>query len=81
VIRNKLGLHARPAALFVQTASQYKCEVQVTKDSETVDGKSIIEIMTLAAHEGSAIKILTRGSDAKAAMDGLTSLIESNFGE
>ena len=80
-IQNKLGLHARPAALFVQTANQFSCDVEVTKDGETVDGKSIMGIMTLAAHQGAVIRVRTRGKDAQEAMEALAKLIESDFGE
>ena len=81
VIQNKLGLHARPAALFVQTANLFKCEVEVRKGQETVNGKSIMGIMTLAAGSGTAIIVRTYGEDAQEAMDEISKLIESNFGE
>lgn len=81
VIQNKLGLHARPAALFVQTANQFECEIEVTKEDETVDGKSIMGIMTLAAHQGCPIRVKATGPDAQAAMESLSALIEGDFGE
>jgi phosphotransferase system HPr (HPr) family protein len=81
VIHNKLGLHARPAALFVQTANRFNCEVQVTKGRQKVNGKSIMGIMTLAAGNGTAITVRMEGSDAAEAMAELTKLIVNNFGE
>lgn len=81
VITNKLGLHARPAALFVQTANRFESLVEVVKEDLQVDGKSIMGIMTLAAEVGSPVIIRTTGKDAEAAMEALAKLIESNFGE
>ncbi|HXV28689.1 MAG TPA: HPr family phosphocarrier protein [bacterium] len=80
VIRNKLGLHARPAALFVQTANRFQSDVQVSKGRQKVNGKSIMGIMTLAVGAGSAITIRTEGVDAAKAMAELNKLISSNFG-
>lgn len=81
VISNKLGLHARPAALFVQTANRFVSDIEVRKGRQKVNGKSIMGIMTLAAGKGAAITVMTSGPDAKAAMDELSRLFESNFGE
>ena len=81
IIKNKLGLHARPAALLVQTANRFKCEVEILKGRQKVNGKSIMGIMTLAAGSGTALTLRTQGEDAAAAMDELLRLIESNFGE
>lgn len=81
LITNKLGLHARPAALFVQTANHYDAQIEVFKDDLQADGKSIMGIMTLAAEVGSSIKIRATGKDAGQAIDALAKLIESNFGE
>ena len=81
VIGGKLGLHARPAAIFVQTANRFEALVEVEKDDQKVDGKSIMGIMTLAAEMGSSITVRTTGKDAAAAMEALGQLIESNFGE
>jgi len=80
-ISNKLGLHARPAALFVQTANRFEALVEVRKEDLTVDGKSIMGIMTLAAEMGSLILVRVTGKDAEMAMEALAKLIESNFGE
>ena len=81
VIGSKLGLHARPAAVFVQTANRFEASVEVQKEDLKVDGKSIMGIMTLAAQMGSSITVRVAGKDAAAAMEALTQLIESNFGE
>lgn len=81
LIQNRLGLHARPAALFVQMANQFKSEIGVRKGRERVNGKSIMGIMTLAAGRGTQITIDAIGADAKEAIASLTKLIRSNFGE
>jgi len=80
-IQNKLGLHARPAALFVQTANRYKSSIEVEKEGEKVNGKSIMGIMTLAAGIGTTITIKVTGADAQEAMKEIEELFESNFGE
>ncbi len=80
-IRNKLGLHARPAAVFVQTASKFVSSVEIRKDDTNVDGKSIMGIMGLAAEMGSSITLRISGADADAALAALGKLIESDFGE
>ena len=81
VIGSKLGLHARPAALFVQTANRFNCDVEVRKGRQKVNGKSIMGIMTLAAGAGAAITVRVSGSDAKQALEELGKLFESKFGE
>ena len=81
VIGSKLGLHARPAAVFVQTANRFEAAIEVQKEELKVDGKSIMGIMTLAAEMGSSITVRASGKDAAMAMEALAKLIESNFGE
>jgi phosphocarrier protein len=81
MVSNKLGIHARPAALFVRTASQFKCEVLVEKDGETVNGKSIMGLMMLAAGPGSRIRVQAEGADAKQATDALATLVNDKFNE
>jgi len=76
VIRNKQGLHARPAALFVQIASKFESDITVRKDQEEVNGKSIMGLMTLAAEKGSVIHIRIQGPDAKEAMRELEKIIK-----
>lgn len=80
-IQNKLGLHARPAALFVQTASKYTSEIKVEKDGEEVNGKSILGLMSLAAAYHDVITLMAEGEDESKAVEGLGELIESKFGE
>lgn len=80
-IVNKLGLHARPAAALVQTASAYKASIKILKDSQEVDGKSIMGIMTLAAGCESELRLLADGEDEVDAMNALAKLIEDGFGE
>ncbi|MEM2122518.1 MAG: HPr family phosphocarrier protein [Candidatus Bathyarchaeia archaeon] len=81
VLRNKVGLHARPAALFVQTAKQFKCLIRVKKDYLDADAKSILDVLSLGAEQGSAITIFTDGEDAETALRSLVNLINTNFGE
>jgi phosphocarrier protein len=80
-IRNKMGMHARPAAQFVKRASKYKCNVWVEKDDEPVNGKSIMGLMMLAAGRGETIKIIADGNDAEAAVADLEELVASGFGD
>ena len=81
VIRNKLGLHARPAALFVRTANRFQSEITIQKGKHKVNGKSIMGVMMLAAGPGSHITIRIVGSDAQRAMGEIEKLIDHNFGE
>ena len=80
-IINKLGLHARAAAKFVQVASGFQSEINVHSGHREVSGKSIMGIMMLAAGKGSEIEIITIGSDEDAAMSALEDLINNRFGE
>lgn len=72
---HRQGLHARPAALFVQTAKRFACRVTVKKGRKIVDGKSIMGLLTLAAHAGARIVIVTDGADAAEALDQLARLV------
>lgn len=80
-IRNKLGLHARAAALFVQLANKFDSEVLVRKGDQEVNGKSIMGILILAATQGSKVTLRVEGSDAEAALMSLGDLIDRGFGE
>ncbi|WP_373741827.1 HPr family phosphocarrier protein [Neisseria sp.] len=80
-IINKLGLHARASSKFTQTASQFACDVWVTKDGKRVNGKSIMGLMMLAAAKGSVVELETDGADEAAAMQALADLINDYFGE
>jgi len=81
VIRNRNGLHARPAAMFVKVANRYRAELWVEKDGERVNGKSIMGLMMLAAGKGSTLKLILEGTDAEKVATELQELIESRFGE
>jgi phosphocarrier protein HPr len=80
-IINKLGLHARAAARFVQTASGFNCDIHVKHGNREVNGKSIMGVMMLAAGKGSVIEIIAAGKDEEAALDKLEELILDRFGE
>ena len=80
-IINKLGLHARAAAKFVQVASHYTAEITLKKDSKEVNGKSIMGVMMLAAGQGTKLTLVTEGEEAEEAMQALTDLINDYFGE
>ena len=80
-IKNKLGLHARPAALFVKTASSFNSKIEVCRDDTVIDGKSIMGLMMLAAESGSKLKLIIDGDDEERAMEKLVKLIEENFNE
>jgi phosphocarrier protein HPr len=80
-IKNKLGLHARAAALWVQTAARFESDIQVTKEEQTVDGKSILGLMMLAAAQGSTIEVRACGPQAAEALKALEELVEQKFNE
>src|SRR5580765_1267506 len=80
-VLNRLGLHARPAANFVRIASRYRSEIWVSKEGEEVNGKSIMGLMTLAAGQGSKLRLRCEGPDADKALEDLEGLIKSNFNE
>src|SRR5437660_10862327 len=81
VVRNKLGIHARPAAMFVKTANRFSCEVFVEKDGEKVNGKSIMGLMMLAAGPGSKLTVHAQGHDASQALAELEILFKRKFDE
>ena len=80
-IVNRLGLHARPAAMFVRIASRHRAEIWVAKEGEEVNGKSIMGLMMLAAGQGSKLRIRCDGPDADKAMEELEELIKVGFNE
>ena len=80
-IMNRLGLHARPSAMFVKICSRFKCDIWVEKDGEQVNGKSIMGLMMLAAGQGSKLMIRCEGPDADRALEELEGLIASKFNE
>ncbi|OGR86507.1 MAG: phosphocarrier protein HPr [Elusimicrobia bacterium RIFCSPLOWO2_01_FULL_60_11] len=80
-VQNRLGLHARPASLFVQTTNKYKSKVRVMKDAMEVDGKSIMGLLMLAAPMGTVLKITAEGEDESDVIEHLKKLFKSRFGE
>jgi len=78
---NKLGIHARPAALFVKTANRFQCDIFVEKDGEKINGKSIMGLMMLAAGPGSKLIIHAQGPDASAAIAEIEALVKRKFDE
>ncbi len=80
-IINRLGMHARPAAMFVRAASRYRCEVWVKKGDEEINGKSIMGLMMLAAGQGSKLRIRCEGPDAEKALEEIEQLINARFNE
>ena len=80
-ILNKMGLHARPAAMFVRTANKHRAEIWVEKDGEQVNGKSIMGLMMLAAGQGTKLMLSAEGVDAEKAIRELELLIEKRFDE
>jgi len=80
-IKNKQGLHARPAAIFVQIANKFDSDIKVRKDNEEVSGKSIMGILMLAAEEGSIVCIKATGPDAQKAVDELEKILITQTGD
>jgi len=78
---NKLGIHARPAALFVKTANRFVCDIFVEKDGEKVNGKSIMGLMMLAAGPGCKLTVHAEGKDAAVAVAEIEALLERKFDE
>ncbi|HEX4122044.1 MAG TPA: HPr family phosphocarrier protein [Verrucomicrobiae bacterium] len=81
VVINKLGIHARPAAMFVKIANRFTCSIMVAKDGETVNGKSIMGLMMLAAGPGTKILITCEGEDCHAALEAIEDLLKRKFDE
>ena len=78
-VKNKLGIHARPAALLVQAAAKFTSEITLEKDGLAINGKSIMGVMMLAAEVGSVITVRVEGEDARDALDRIAEMIESKF--
>lgn len=81
LVSNKLGIHARPAAMFVKTANRFNCEIFVEKDGERVNGKSIMGLMMLAAGPGSKLTVSAQGQDAPQALAEIETLLKRKFDE
>jgi phosphotransferase system HPr (HPr) family protein len=80
-IHHEMGLHARPAALFVQAANQFNCDIKITHGEREANAKSILGVLTLGAEQGAVITIRAEGEDADQALAELKALVEDNFGE
>lgn len=80
-VTNQLGMHARAAARFVKTAARYDAVVTVTRGETTIDGKSILGLLFLAAAKGSELRINTSGPEARAALEALTRLVQGGIGD
>ena len=80
-LKNKLGMHARAAASFVRIAQKYGAEILIERNGQTVNGKSILGILTLACPMGGMLTVRAQGADADQALDELEALIENKFGE
>ena len=80
-IVNKFGLHARPAMQLVELANSFNCQIRISNAALTVDAKSIMSVMRLAATKGTELNFMADGSDAAEAIEALTQLVGSGFGE
>ncbi len=80
-VLNKLGIHARPAAQFVRVASRFQADVTVSKDDESIDGKSIMGLMMLAVGCGAEITVTVEGPDEAETLEALEELVKGKFGE
>ena len=80
-IVNELGMHARAATKFVQTANRFKADITVEKDGQSVNGKSIMGVLMLVASKGSRITVRAAGEDAQVALEALARLVRDKFGE
>jgi phosphocarrier protein HPr len=80
-VRNKMGLHARPAALIVQTANKFACDVTLEKDGQNVNGKSIMGVLMLAAAKGTTVMVRAEGDEAQKCADAIAELFEKGFNE
>jgi phosphocarrier protein HPr len=80
-VRNRLGMHARAAVKFVQLANKFRSDIQVSKDGNEANGKSIMGLLTLVAAHGTSMTLICDGDDAEAAVVALAELVDSGFGE
>lgn len=77
---SKSGLHARPAAIFVQNAKGFQCQITLSKNNKTVNAKSILSVLTLGAEQGEQVVLKADGDDAEMAIDRLSTLLEGDLG-
>ncbi|MGH7495910.1 MAG: HPr family phosphocarrier protein [bacterium] len=81
VVKNKLGVHARPAAMLVKTAASFRSDIHLAREGQIINGKSIMGVMMLAANLGSEVTISAKGEDEQKAVDAIAKLFEDRFGE
>lgn len=81
VVKNRAGLHTRPASMIVRTASRFDADVYIQKDSYEINGKSVIGVMTLAAEQGATLTLIFEGADEAEAAHAVVNLFEEGFGE
>ena len=81
VVRNRAGIHTRPASMIVRTASRFAADFTIEKDGYEINGKSIIGVMTLAAEQGSTVRLVFDGTDEEAAAAAIEQLFVEGFGE
>lgn len=80
-VRNRAGLHTRPASMLVRTASQFDSEIYLRRDNYQINGKSVIGVMTLAAEQGATLTLVVEGEDEEDAAEAVADLFEDGFGE
>jgi phosphocarrier protein HPr len=80
-VRNRAGLHTRPASMLVKTASQFDAEIFLRRDNYEINGKSVIGVMTLAAEQGATLDLIVEGQDEEEAADAIADLFRDGFGE
>jgi phosphocarrier protein HPr len=81
IVENEVGLHARPASVFVRTASGFSSDITVSHGEKSVNAKSILSVLTLGAHKGAVVVVNAKGEDAGEALSALKDLVDNNFGE
>jgi len=81
IIKNKVGLHARPASVLVQTANKFKSDIKIEKDGREVSAKSILGVLSLGAEKGSTIVVTVEGIDEEEALKTIEDLVNMNFGD
>ncbi len=81
MVKNRAGIHTRPASLIVRTASQFDADVYIQKDNYEINGKSVIGVMTLAAEQGAKLTLIFEGEDEDEAAEAVVELFEDGFGE
>jgi phosphocarrier protein len=81
IVRNRAGLHTRPASMLVKTASRFDSEIFLRRDDYEINGKSVIGVMTLAAEQGATLDLIVEGEDEEEAADAIADLFEDGFGE